>query len=611
MSKFLMVSPGNLKTIAQSSNPVIADIAAFPVGLAYVSGSMKAAGIDPITLNSSFLKSDLRETLQDIISNNEIGAVCTGGTAIDVHEIKNIIEIVRHIDSSITVIAGGAIISSDPHTAMSVLGADVGIIGEGEETMHELCSVLESHASVSSVAGIIYRDGEVLRRTPARAVISDIDNLPYMDFDGWSYDEWLALNNHAGIIHSARSCPFRCTFCFKSTGSIYRQRSLDSVFREIDHQIARYNIKSLMMTDELFASNKRRVLEFCERIRNYNINWGASLRVAEIDEELLRVMKNSGCIGIGTGLESAAPEILSSMRKSVTAEQMENALNVFASSEINMLGNFIFGDVCETKDTINTTIDLWRKHNEHVYINLGIVATYPGTQIYEIACKKNLIKDKERYLTEGNFVMNITGMSDQEYFQMVSRVTELGFLPQVPSATVRIQNFNDDGICEVSWQCRKCNQENDLLETHFLQAPICTCSCGIQNTVEPFRALTCDREQLFEAIPADETIVFWGVGSQYCRLARFHDGFDSPRIIQVDANEHQQKMTRLGKKIYSPDIISENNLKNVVITSPVAKNSIIRAIDSNYPCVVNVYFPSLHRVQDKLVPVFQHITQNV
>ncbi len=608
--KYLLISPGTPQTIAQTSNSMTPTVARFPVGLAYISSAMKSAGFETFTINPSFLKSDIESALNDIITKNDIGAVCTGGISLDVHQIMYIINTVRRINPEIKIIAGGAIISSDPETAMNVLDADIGVIGEGEKTMCDIASAINSGACTDAIPGIIFRQNGILKKSCDRLEAVDVNNLPLMDFEGFAYSEWLETTHHAGILHSARSCPFQCTFCFKSTGNKYRQRSLDSVFNEIDHQLEKYHIKSLLFSDELFATNKKRVLDFCNRIKQYNINWGTSLRVEQIEADLLGLMKDSGCNGISTGLESADPEILKSMRKKTTVSQIEKALDIFANSDITMLGNLIFGDTGETKDTINTTLDLWRKYNQRICINLGIVATFPGTHIYENACQSGIIPDREQYLKDGSFIVNITKMSDSDYYDMISNVTELGFLTQIPAKGVKIRDVNDDGFCEVVWQCRRCDTVHTLPHTHFLQAPIRTCSCGIQNTVEPFRGVSCDSAELMAALPEDEVIAFWGVGSQYCRLARFYDSIDFSKFIQIDASKYQQKMHRLGNKIYSPEIIAQKEITSVIVTSPTTKDAILKSIEERYPLVSNVFFPKLLRIEDKFVPAFQPIVSN-
>lgn len=603
---YLLISPGDPKTIAQTSTPMMAQrMAAFPAGLAYVSSAMKGAGLKTFTVNSSFAGSDMESTLRRVIAVNDIGVVCTGGTSLDVHELKSLVGIVRGISPEITIVVGGAIISADPETAMNVMKADIGIIGEGEEAMCELAEALNSGRDFADVPGLVFRQNGALKVSPARSEVGDIEKLPFMDFNGFAYDEWLKTNDHSGIVYSARSCPFQCTFCYKSTGKRYRQRSLDSVFMEIDYQVQRHHIRTLSICDELFATKKERVYEFCERIRPYRLHWGASLRVAEIDTELLQLMSDAGCNGISTGLESGAPEVLKSMRKGITAEQLDRALDVFAKSRICMIGNFIFGDVVESKETVKTTLDMWRKHNHDLYMNLGIVATFPGSPNYEMACRRNIITNREEYLNAGDFIINITGMNDAEYYEMISQITELGYLPQAPARTVSIRDVNAEGCCEVEWQCRRCGRTSRLHHTHFLQASFCSCPCGVQNMVEPFRGVSCKSVELTAALPADGMVAFWGVGSQYCRLARHYECLNSDRFIQIDASRHHQRMTRLGKKIHGPDIIEKEGIHSVVITSPTAKKSILGAIKIGHHSIRKVFFPALLHTGNEFVPTFQ------
>jgi radical SAM superfamily enzyme YgiQ (UPF0313 family) len=606
--KYLLISPRHPQTISQNSNNVVDVLTLFPIGLAYVSAAMKRAGFDVDTINTNFIEDDLETTLKRVFSKKEYDVICTGGTSLDVKAIRRIIDLSRKVRPDIKIVVGGAIISSDAEPAMNVLQADIGVIGEGEETMCDLADALNSGSPYHRIHGVISRQKGKLVKAAPRPEIAQIDNISYMDFDGFNFSQWVKLNNNGGIIQSARSCPFKCTFCFKSTGNKYRQRSMDSIFAEIDHQIERYHIKDIGISDELFANDKNRVEEFCERIKPYHLSWGCSLRVQEIEADLLKMMHAAGCTGIGTGLESGSPRILKSMRKGVTVARLEKALEIFAESELFMLGNFIFGDLEETTETVQESLKMWEKYNQRLYINLGIVCTYPGSYIYDDACRRGIIVDREAYLERGIFDINVSKLSDEEYFDMYSTITELSYYPQTPAGKVRLIEVDDEGLCKAEWTCSRCNESYTISDIHFLQAPICRCSCGRPNTVEILRAMTCNTEMLMAEIPENEKIVFWGVGSQYCRLARFHPGcFDTDHFIQADGNKRHQLMTRLGKKIHSPEVIDEWQVKTVVITSPLARDAICGIIKSDYPSVTRVFFPHLVKVDDRHVPVFRQI----
>lgn len=606
--KYLFVTPENPYTIAQNANPALDVITMFPVGMAYVSSSMKKAGFDVRTLNTNFSKVSIESILPEMILGQNIDVVCTGGTSMDVNEIKRIVEISKGVRPEVKVVVGGAIISADPEPAMRVLGTDIGVIGEGEVTTCELASALNEGRPYGSVPGVISWQGGKLELAKKRSEIVDVDNIPLMDFDGFNYSDWLSINGNIGMVHSARACPFQCTFCFKSTGNRYRQRSLDSIFSEIDYQIERFNIRRISICDELFATDKQRIRDFCERIRPYGKKWCCSLRVNEIDTDLLRLLYDSGCTGVGTGLESGSHEVLQSMRKSVTLEQLENALNVFSDSEIFMLGNLIFGDAAETVETVRESIDLWERYRNRLYINLGVVCSYPGSQIYETACAEGIIPDREKYLLDGVFDINISKMDDSEYYKMYSEITELSYAPQIPAESVELLEVDSEGHCRAQWVCRHCGKAHVLTGTHFLQAPICPCPCGRSNNVELFRGVFCDPVQLMAEVPQDETIAFWGVGSQYCRMARFYDCLQGERFVQVDGSALHQKMTRLGRAIYAPRVIAEMNIDTVIITSPLAKKAILAAISTEYKQVKKIYFPVLGFNEGKYTPVFREIS---
>lgn len=606
--RYLLISPPNPRTISQTSNRNVDNNAMFPVGIAYISSAMKHAGFDVHTLNSSFVEGGYVRHLEDLVTTNRIDVVCIGGKSIDVQGILRVIEIARLANPNVTIVTGGAIISADPDTAMRVLEADIGVIGEGEETMCELALALDNGTPISEIAGLVYRNNGELFRTPTRPEVKDLDALPFMDFDGFSYRKWLALNNNTGIIFTARSCPFKCTFCFKSTGDRYRARSLDLVFAEIDYQIATYGITTLNVSDELFAAKKQRVLDFCERIRPYGLSWECSLRVPEIVKELLPLMKEVGCTTIGTGLESASSEILMSMKKKITPQQIESAFDAFGDTGMVMLGNLIFGDINETRETYRESIDFWLQHKDNLYINLGTINALPGTYLYDYACATGIITDKDQYLRDGTFICNVSKLNDDEYYEMLSEITELSFLPQVPAKSIWLREAAPDGTCQVDWSCRRCGKLHNRQSVHFLQADICMCDCGVQNTIEPFRAITPDPDVLTANLRTGVLHGFWGVGSQYCRIVRFFgDSMKSDNFIQIDSSSHHQRMQRLGKRIFSPDIINERKIADIVITSPFAKDAIVEAIHSHSPSVKNIYFPAIKSGGGKFLCSFERI----
>ncbi len=355
-------------------------------------------------------------------------------------------------------VVGGGIISSDPETSMVALGADIGIIGEGEVTLCEVAHALDNNLSYADVPGLIFKNSQNnFIQTANRAEIPDIDSIPLPDYEGFSYTEYIkSINYEAAYVIASRSCPFSCTFCFHPSGKKYRQRSLDNLFGEIDQLINGYGLKSLVISDELFAVKKERVFEFCKRISPYNITWSLQLRVSDVDNEMLRAMHDAGCICISYGLESADNSVLKSMRKHITVEQIEHALKITYDANIDIQGGFIFGDIAETKDTAANTLK-WHSDHSHYGLELNMINIFPGTPLYNYACMQGIIDNKLNYLKEGCPLVNVSKLTNDEYIDLASLIYEKNMRPKLLPENFTISDLDSKGNCKVEMVCNKCS----------------------------------------------------------------------------------------------------------------------------------------------------------
>ena len=379
----------------------------------------------------------VKEQLFRFIEEKQIDIVCTGGMSIHFNEINAVLNSVKELNPKIKTICGGSVITSDPQLAMNNMKIDIGVIGEGEKTVLELAEALSSDRNVAEVKGIIYYDcHHNLVATQEREPIMDLDSLPIPDYEGFEFDRLVKSNlpntswfytildevRPANII-SSRSCPYSCTFCYHPLGKKYRKRSLDNVFSEIDYLVKNYNINFIFLMDELFSSNKERMYEFAKRIKAYNLKWATQLRVSDVDEDILRLLKGSGLCMISYGIESLSDEILRSMRKGTTKSQIEKALQITRNEGITIQGNIIIGDPNETEKTVTESLEWWREHKEYG-INLGLVKAVPKSPVYENALKSGLIKDKLQFLKDGFPIINLSKLSDRKFRRLSNLVNK-------------------------------------------------------------------------------------------------------------------------------------------------------------------------------------------
>ncbi len=598
---YLLVMPKKLSTGANTTSII------FPLGIAYVSAAMKQAGYNVVTANLDFPEGDTHALLRETMLANRIDVVCTGGLSLDCHKIKDVIDTARTIDPKVITVVGGGIISSDPETAMNVLGADIGVIGEGERTMCELAEALDNGQTYGHVPGLIYRvDNNGFITTERRKEIADLDGIPFPDFDGFNYGKWVDYFGGAGVLLSDRSCPFRCTFCFHPTGEKYRQRSLDSIFEEIAWQTQCYHLKSIGLSSELFATSRQRILEFCDRIEEYHISWSCCLRVPDVDADLLQRMRKAGCDLVCYGLESADNSILKSMRKGINVDQIRRALDLSYEAGISTeASNFIFGDINETAETVANTMKFWWQYNKKTHINLSLIQTYPGTYLYEYACQNGIITDKEDFLRSGCPIINVSRLSSAEFHKLTSLIAELRMHPHVPARLVRILEMRENGNCRIEYNCRKCGAGNCIDSWFWFTATHCCSSCGIKNEVDPFRAADYVQGAFFANLPADGAVALWGAGGIYYKLIHQYGYLAEQRFLLVDANAEQYGLSICNKEVHSPDEIARSGIKSVIITALSRKDDIHATLRDNYPSVETVLVPSFEITGSGIVPMLK------
>ncbi|MDR2089691.1 MAG: cobalamin-dependent protein [Clostridiales Family XIII bacterium] len=392
----------------------------FPTGLAYISSAVKASGRNLHVLNLNY-KNDCYALLRSTIIDRDIRVIMTGGLSAQYKELKTILDVSKSVNSEIIAIIGGGIVTAEPGVAMQALeNADFGVIGEGETAINELLYALENNEDALNVPGVI---GNGFCNSPARA-IDDLDILPFPDYVGLNYYEIQSKENsllnadmRSPSLILSRSCPFCCTFCFHSSGVKYRRRSIDNVFKEIDWLIKTFAIDSLMINDELFCDKSDYVLEFCERMKPYNIKYWAQTRVDTVNKQKLQAIKDSGCDILCMGIESADNDILKSMKKNITVKQIEMAYDSAIEVGLVPTGNIILGDLAETAQTYRNSLD-WLRRNPQYSVSVFGLLTFPGSHVYRVACERGVIKDRVKYLRDGNFQINITNMTDEEYRKM-------------------------------------------------------------------------------------------------------------------------------------------------------------------------------------------------
>ncbi|MDO8662358.1 MAG: radical SAM protein [Candidatus Omnitrophota bacterium] len=460
-----------------------------PVGIMYVSAYLKQQKHDVICLNQNHYPAGrLKELLQEM----PFDVVATGGLFVDIVICQNVIRTVREYDPNIKVILGGAIASADPEFIMGELKPDFLVIGEGERTADLLLKALENRTSLRQVNGIGFIEEGKLVKTPPTSLIKDLDTLPLPDYEGFEYNDYLDRvssrnpqlcsirgNDHMvrmAPVFSSRDCVAKCTFCYRLMGGKYRLRSIRNVIREIHYLVDRYKVNEISVLDEMFVTGKDRIQEFCEAIKPLGIPWQCQSRVTAVNDEILIMMKESGCYFISYGFESGSPTVLKSMRKGVSPESMERAIRSTQKARMAIQGNFIFGDPAETMATARETIQFSRKF-ERLFLGYGFIFPYPGTELYSRLVLQGKMPDRRLfYECPGHKFYNMTNLSDIDFQVLVMKVRVEQFRRNLlSSGKILSLKKKEKGWYLIDFRCHHCGGDNPgcLMESSGKNIIIC------------------------------------------------------------------------------------------------------------------------------------------
>jgi radical SAM superfamily enzyme YgiQ (UPF0313 family) len=442
------------------------DFYQFPLGLGYVTSALKAAGHTVHVLNTNHSDVSPDQQVEEAVQRFDPDMCATGGLSPFLPQIQKIFSTARRVKPSIINIAGGGVASSEPDLVPVVMDADVGVIGEGEETIIELADAYLRGHDISKVDGIVFRNargGAV--RTPARESNRSLGDLAWPDYEAFGFGQVIEsqrpMDNYFFHTHDrpraidmicSRSCPYRCTFCFHPTGKVYRDRPLDDFFAELDSLVKAYGINSVAIIDELFSLKKRRLLEFCERIAPYKLHWVVQLHVAVADDNILDAMKASGCTYISYGVESMSPEVLLSMKKMTKRDRIHSVLHSTSERGIGIQGNLIFGDTAETIATSNDSMGWWAA-NRPLMINVTKLQVYPGSPDYLAAVEDGLVTDRERFVETQDINLNISKINDPDMNELDKKlgIFQHALLRLAPVVEFSRQPQDDDQRGE-SWR---------------------------------------------------------------------------------------------------------------------------------------------------------------
>ncbi len=333
-------------------------------------------------------------------------------------ELKNPESLKKNNLEEIPLLSGGVHISHDPENILSeITPIDIALLNEAELSFLSLIEYQNKKTSIDSLSMTYIREDHsqfIKIDIDGRPKHLDLEIIPAYDLiNVEEYSEygtigsWSAFRKNVkiGTVLSNRGCRAQCTFCnvriFNGVG--VRQRSLQSVEKELSLLKNKYGIDHISWLDDDLLKDERRAIELFNMMvkKNLQSSWDATngLIAHSITKPgVVEAMNDSGCIGCYIGIESGNREILKKIKKPGTIETFilaADKLNEF--KKINSRGFLIVGFPDENISKIFDTINLAERMNLAWY-NVTILQPWKKTPIHDLMTESNLVGKKEGQL---------------------------------------------------------------------------------------------------------------------------------------------------------------------------------------------------------------------
>src|SRR3989344_976341 len=398
-----------------------------PLNLAYLASTAEQQGHDVRIIDGQIERRTLSEIVEETRSFGPdlIGLTATTPFFHVAEETANALK--NNIDAPIA-LGGHHITVLGQKTFGSVF--DYGFIGEADRSWPLFLDSFEKMENMAEVKGILYREDGKIISTKKADYVRDIDSLPLPARNLLKADRYIIGTSQGKkrftSIMTTRGCPYKCIFCSTDVfGRSVRRRSPRKVVDEMRECKENYGIDHFIILDDTLTLNKKHILEICGLIKdeNLNITFEGSTRANLVDEESMSSMAHAGLIRISYGLESVDGEVRKIMKKEVPIEAYEIANKLSNKYGIETLNSCIIGMPGDTRETVRKTLAYLRKSREIKQANISIAVPYPGTELYEMAKRREhglelLTEDFSRYRRYNSAVMKVGELSPDELLKM-------------------------------------------------------------------------------------------------------------------------------------------------------------------------------------------------
>jgi radical SAM superfamily enzyme YgiQ (UPF0313 family) len=319
-----------------------------PIGLEYLADGLEDDGHEVSLLDLCFAKnSEFDNAIAEFVDDKNLLGVTFRNLGIDnlwmtkdqfyVDDLRSIVQKIKSTCSA-PVVLGGQGFSIYPKEILGYTGADYGVQGPGENSLRTLAADLKSFPRGSILRGV--SDSKVVHKRHL------IDYQRYIERGG------------IPAIQTKNGCPMRCSFCVEA-GKRLRCRDIDAVMTELKI-ILQKRAPLVFIADAEFNADVAHAVSLCKRIleESLHFQWSTYLNPIPLNEELVRLMREAGCVNPCISLDSGEDKILNVLGKRFTVADIRQMAEWFHKYSFPFTVDLIFGAPGESIETAQSTIAL-------------------------------------------------------------------------------------------------------------------------------------------------------------------------------------------------------------------------------------------------------------
>ena len=342
------------------------------LGLAYLAAVLRKNGYNVEIIDGWLGELTDEEVLSKIINLKDTDIVGISCYMSNNDKSIELAKRIRKINPNIKLMCGGFGPSFNPQRFVKDDIFDIAMIGEGEESIVEVCDYFTGIASkqIEEIKGIVYeKDGEIIR-TPKRELIRNLDEIPFPARDTMK----MARDRKSTVnILTARGCKGNCLFCSVnafnklSTGNKWRGRSVDSIVNELE-QLQNMGVKYIKIIDDSFLERERDeewAKELRDKIkeRGIEVSLRGSLKADQVEDKKMGYLKEAGFHSFACGIENGSNTALKRMNKSASLEDNKRALDILKKHGIYVQAGFILFDDDTTFEELKENYEFLREYD--------------------------------------------------------------------------------------------------------------------------------------------------------------------------------------------------------------------------------------------------------